>query len=75
MGIEERASGRLLRGRRNITVKAARESVPGGGFGRYILVKTAQAAGKALPGALFMGLARLGLKRGMRGRGRGGQGD
>ena len=66
---------RLLRGRRNTTVKDARDSVPGGGFGKYLLAKTAQAAGKALPAALFMGLARFGLKRGMRGRGRGGQGD
>ena len=66
---------RLLRGRRNVNAKDGRESVPGGGFGKYLLVKTAQAVGKALPGALFMGLARHGLSRGMRGRGRGGQGD
>ena len=64
----------LLRGRRSIAVKDARESVPGGGFGKYLLVKTAQAVGKALPGALFMGMARRGLSRGMRGRGREGQG-
>jgi len=66
---------RLLRGRRNVTVKDSQQNVPGEGFGKYILVKTAQAVGKALPGALLMGLARRGLTRGMRGRGRGGQGD